>query len=538
MQSDKSDSGQIESVQPVNLSNPFEDASGIAPAKTELAITRAYELLVALQEKMQHAADKAVEKAIATHLDVAVQGALERVDKGLRKNDLQVAWTDEPQSRTEEELDSYRSRAEEIAQQLELLIKTAQGNFSEMKKFVDYVTHKLEPQLHARLSESFGRAAKELENGAAQVSERQFANFTMGTQAAWQEALLQLDARIAAARPLFENAVNIPSPERMETLLHSIKQETLGSVETRFEEMRSHSEEQQELQRTRLEEVAQKLEKLAGSPVFENAPNIPSPERMETLLQSITQETLGSVDRRLEEMRSHREEQQELQRARLEEVAQKLEKLAGSPVSSLDEARKLAVQVARGLEPQIYARLEESVDRAAQNFESTATRASDRQLVRLMDEKQRIAREASLEIEASAAYARSNLQKAANATLDEFRRQVEVQIDLAISEATQRMTSRLASLDAEHRVACDVRRHALENDVACAAEQSTQEFRTAMKAFLHSCLVAAVSAVDEHAQTTRNGLGKNAVGLPKELVQSFEPSGKGLSGSSNDDYSH
>jgi len=115
---------------------------------------------------------------------------------------------------------------------------------------------------------------------------------------------------------------------------------------------------------------------------------------------------------------------------------------------------------------------------------------------------------------------------------------VEVQIDLAISEATQRMTSSLASLDAEHRVACDVRRHALENDVARAAEQSTREFRTGMKAFLHSCLVAAVSAVDEHAQTTRNVLGKNAVGLPKELVQPFEPSGKGLSGSSNDDYSH
>ena len=32
------------------------------------------------------------------------------------------------------------------------------------------------------------------------------------------------------------------------------------------------------------------------------------------------------------------------------------------------------------------------------------------------------------------------------------------------------------------------------------------EFRSGMKAFLYSCLVAAVSAVDQHAQTTLGGL--------------------------------
>ena len=92
-----------------------------------------------------------------------------------------------------------------------------------MQKFVEQITGQLEPQLHARLKESFDRASQELENTAAQVSERQFANFTEGTQAVFQEALLQLDARMAAARPLFENAMNVPSPEHMETLLHSMK---------------------------------------------------------------------------------------------------------------------------------------------------------------------------------------------------------------------------------------------------------------------------------------------------------------------------
>jgi hypothetical protein len=66
--------------------------------------------------------------------------------------------------------------------------------------------------------------------------------------------------------------------------------------------------------------------------------------------------------------------------------------------------------------------------------------------------------------------------------------------------------SSLASLDAENRAACEARRRSIETDVAQATEQSTEQFRTGIKAFLYSCLVAAVGAVDQHAQTTLDGL--------------------------------
>ena len=77
-----------------------------------------------------------------------------------------------------------------------------------------------------------------------------------------------------------------------------------------------------------------------------------------------------------------------------------------------------------------------------------------------------------------------------------------------ISEATQKTGSALASLDAESRSACEARRRSLESDVANAAEQSAEQFRTGIKAFLYSCLVAAVSAVDEHSQSTLESLVK------------------------------
>jgi hypothetical protein len=117
-------------------------------------------------------------------------------------------------------------------------------------------------------------------------------------------------------------------------------------------------------------------------------------------------------------------------------------------------------------------------------------------------------------------------------TLEEFRRQATVQAELAISETKQRVVSSLASLDAENRAACDARRRALESDVARAAEQSTEQFRKAIKAFLYSCLVAAVSAVDEHTQTTLDGLIKNDGSVLQEI------GGSPLSGENGESAEH
>jgi hypothetical protein len=94
----------------------------------------------------------------------------------------------------------------------------------------------------------------------------------------------------------------------------------------------------------------------------------------------------------------------------------------------------------------------------------------------------------------------------ANNALEEFKRQIAVHSDLAISDSTQRLMSSLASLDAENRAACEARRMAIESEVAQATQQSTEQFRTGIKAFLYSCLVAAVGAVDQHAQTTLDSL--------------------------------
>src|SRR2546429_4608870 len=93
-------------------------------------------------------------------------------------------------------------------------------------------------------------------------------------------------------------------------------------------------------------------------------------------------------------------------------------------------------------------------------------------------------------------------------------------MNVILSETKDRAASALASLDAENRAACEVRRQALEADVSRAAERSTDQFRKSMKAFLYSCLVAAVSAVPEHSQATPANLPTDN---RKSLRASHEP---------------
>jgi hypothetical protein len=137
-----------------------------------------------------------------------------------------------------------------------------------------------------------------------------------------------------------------------------------------------------------------------------------------------------------------------------------------------------------------------------------------------MEDKQMVTREAAAQLHAYSADIRAQLQTSASTTMEEFKRQTEVQVDLIISEATQRVMSQLAALDAENRAAIETRRRSIETDIAHATEQSTEQFRTGMKAFLYSCLVAAVGAVDEHAKTTLDGLKDPAKALREGTVAS------------------
>jgi hypothetical protein len=481
-----------------------EPAKDPGLAKAERMVVTKDQLFKALQGQLQLAAEKAVQDALATQLDEAAKKALYKIAEvykvglrqaqeftGQRLENLVSSSQEEVlsrltvqlgevRSRLAEEQNEYRSRTEEIAQRLEELVRETQQSFSDAQAYIGKVAHELVPQfqsLHTRLDEYAGRAAEDFEVLVTSASARHLVQLKESTLKVTQEASAQLEARSAEvvsrlngeAGPLFE--------ERIETLLRSSREQILSRLEERLGEL-WRDWEQQDIYRSRTEAIAERLEKLASNTqtdlantrdfVEKAAGELETQmrvrldetveERLKNLVNAAREEILSRLEERLSEARSHWEE---AYHRGAEELAQRLQKLAAEPEP--DETQGFIEKAASELEPLIRTRMEETVGRAREEFEAAAALVSDRQLVRLMEATRMETREASSQLEARAAEARAMIQTAAHGILDEFRRQAEVQIDLAISEATQRTKSSLASLEAENRAACEARRRTPED---------------------------------------------------------------------------
>lgn len=226
---------------------------------------------------------------------------------------------------------------------------------------------------------------------------------------------------------------------------------------------------------------------------------------------------------------AHWKEEMEKYRGHAEELTQRLAQQATELKRELDRCQEFLGKINNELEPRAQVRLNEAVAYATKAFDGAAAQAVDRRYERLLENTQSLLKEALLKLDARSAEAQAQVQGALNSTLANLQKQAESQLSVMLSETKDRAASALSSLDAENRAACEARRQDLEADVARAAERSTDQFRKGMKAFLYSCLVAAVSAVDEHSKSTLESLTKDN---GKSLHEGHEP-GNGGNGSAN-----
>jgi hypothetical protein len=222
-------------------------------------------------------------------------------------------------------------------------------------------------------------------------------------------------------------------------------------------------------------------------------------QRIEMIVYTSRAEVVGHLEARLVEDQNRWKEQQDAYRSKAEEIAHCLEKLGADTRRDLVETQAFVERAARELEPQIAA----SLERANQEFEAAVARVSDHRLAQLTEGTEVVTREASLQLEARAAEARSLMESAANGLLGELQRQANAQVNI-VSEAAQRIISSVAALDAENRVVCEARIRTQEDDLARAAGRSTEQFRNGLKSLLSS-LVGTVSTGDERAASTPNG---------------------------------
>jgi hypothetical protein len=532
------------SSMPAGVTSTESQAKDAVPAKPDRVVITAEQLLQALQGKIQIAADRAVHAALSTQLDEAVKSALGKIEEGWKTN---VKQTEEfsasrlahAQTTWDKELHAYRDRAEDVARRIEALTALAQQALGDSQKFAERFANETAPELQSRFDDSLSRASADFEAHAAEVSSRHLDQFNENAQRTATEARSSIDGSIAQAQSLLASgslpARDAVSRERLDSELSAFRAEMNDRFDTRLAELFSSFEQKHDQARNQTNEVAHQLEGLALETrqarsqheqgltevrsLLANVGNNPglSEDQLNSVLHSSREQIFNHIEWRLGEVSAHYEQLLGQARNRAEELSQQLERLSGETRGHLAETRSILERAPRDLKPQDLATIEQSVGHATKEFETVAARVSDRNLIRLMEQKQAVTREVSLELEARATETRALLQKASNNTVEDFHRRVENQVDHIIADANERVASSLASLEAESSAAVDARRRVLEADVARVAEQSALEFRSGIKAFLYSCLVAAVSAVDQHAQTTLAGLSSDPTNIQRTL---------------------
>jgi hypothetical protein len=228
-------------------------------------------------------------------------------------------------------------------------------------------------------------------------------------------------------------------------------------------------------------------------------------QQRSALVHTSREEMAARIEDRLTEVRGRWDGQMEGYRMRAEEIGQRLDRQAAAAHHDLAAAKETAEKALRELGPTIAAQIGQALQHATQDFDLGAAQVADRHLTRLGQQAQSLSSEAAAQLSADSAAVKMEMYTAARGALEEFRRQSEVHAGLTLAETTQRISSTLAALDAENRVACETRRQSLESEVSRTGEQITQQFQQSLRAFFYSCLVAAVGAVEQHSKTTLEG---------------------------------
>lgn len=239
-----------------------------------------------------------------------------------------------------------------------------------------------------------------------------------------------------------------------------------------------------------------------------------SSQHRSSLVHTSREEALARLEDRLDEARSRWDSQMDGFRIRAEEIVQRIDRQSAQARNDLTHARETAENAVKGMDTQLSAMLAESLAQASEEFDRYAAQATERQIARLSENAQTVMRETLSHLQANVSEARATVHTSAREALEEFQRQSDVHAGLTMQDTVQQVTTTLASLEAQHRSACDERRQAIEGDVRRTGEQLTEQFRSSLRAFFYSCLVAAVGAVEEHSKATAEGFSVD----PKKLV--------------------
>ncbi len=242
----------------------------------------------------------------------------------------------------------------------------------------------------------------------------------------------------------------------------------------------------------------------------------------EQMVVSARDEFLSRVQADLAAAEERLERRVETLLSRAEEVGRRWEASAAQLEPAVAEAEKSLQKAAQRAQYEFAALAGGVASRTEAQLGERTARLEEEQIARLNEQSQSILSAAAKQLQTKTDETRSQLIAAAGTALAELHIAAKSEIERAVSESRESAESKLASFCDEASAGWESRLRACQDELANSSAQEVQEFRSRLQAVLNSSMIAATSAVSEHAQALLNVLTKGA-GQPSLPESDHEP---------------
>jgi hypothetical protein len=194
---------------------------------------------------------------------------------------------------------------------------------------------------------------------------------------------------------------------------------------------------------------------------------------------------------------------------RVEASAAAMEPAAAEAESSLQKAALRA-------QYEFAARAGEIASRTEAQLSDQTARLAEQQIARLGEQAQVTVDAAAKQLQAKGDETRSQVIGDAGTVLAELHVAARAEIERAVGESRQNVESSLASFCEDTTTGWEARMRACQDELAMTSAREVEEFRARLHAILNSSMIAATSAVSEHAKALLDVLAKDAGQLAPE----------------------
>ncbi len=195
---------------------------------------------------------------------------------------------------------------------------------------------------------------------------------------------------------------------------------------------------------------------------------------------------------------------------RAETAAKRFDEVIAQKEPAVAEAEDSFRKAALKSQYEFAARVGEMASRTETQFGERVTRAADQQAGRLNEQAQNTVNAAAKQLQARSDETRSQLISVAGTALAELHVAAKNEIDRAVNESRQNVEASLRSFTEGTTADWEARLRACQDELAQSNAKEVEEFRKRLQAILNSSMIAATSAVSEHAKSLLMALTNDA----------------------------